>query len=123
MVFTNVKRREAADAAGVSFGKVRAIRRLARGPLSMSELAASLSIDPPNATVVVDDLEARGLVRRRAHDTDRRAKVVELTRKGRDAAARADRVLGTPPPALERLSAEELATLRRILGAVEDGGS
>jgi DNA-binding MarR family transcriptional regulator len=33
--------------------------------------------------VVIDDLESQGLVRRRAHLTDRRAKMVEVTRKGR----------------------------------------
>ena len=32
----------------------------------MGELAAALGIDPPNATVLVDDLEDQGLVRRQA---------------------------------------------------------
>jgi DNA-binding MarR family transcriptional regulator len=75
--------------------------------------------DPqPDATVVVDDLEARGLVRRRPHPTDRRAKLVEATRKGKDLARRADDILGTPPAALSALTPEDLETLRRILGTV-----
>ena len=63
----------------------RALRRLARQPMSMGELAAALGIDPPNATVLVADLEAQGLVRRAPHPTDGRAKLVEATRKGKAA--------------------------------------
>ena len=86
--------------------------------MSMGELAAALGIDPPNATVVVDDLEALGLVRRTPHPTDRRAKVVEATRKGKEMARRANAILSTPPPALSELSADDLETLRRILASV-----
>jgi DNA-binding MarR family transcriptional regulator len=115
LVFDNVRRREVSEALGMSFGRTRAIRRLARQPMSMGELAAALGIDPPNATVVVDDLEALGIVRRRPHPTDRRAKLVEATRKGKEMARRADEILGTPPLALSALSADDLEALRRIL--------
>ena len=115
LVFDNVRRREVSDAVGLSFGRDRAIRRLARQPLSMRELAAALDIDPPNATTTVDELESLGLVRRQPHPTDRRAKMVEATRKGMDMARRADAILSTPPPALSSLSADDLETLRRIL--------
>ena len=115
LVFDNVRRREVSDAVGLSFGRVRAIRRLARQPMSMRELAAALDIDPPNATTTVDELESLGLVRRQPHPTDRRAKIVEATRKGMDMARRADAILSTPPPALSSLSADDLETLRRIL--------
>ena len=84
----------------------------------MGELASALDIDPPNATAVVADLESLGLVRRRPHPTDGRAKLVEATRKGKETARRADAILATPPPGLRALSAEDLETLRRILGAV-----
>jgi DNA-binding MarR family transcriptional regulator len=83
--------------------------------LSMSELARVLDVDPPNATVVVDDLESLGLVRRGPHPTDRRAKLVEATHKGEQLARRADEILGTPPAALSALSAADLEALRRIL--------
>jgi DNA-binding MarR family transcriptional regulator len=118
LVLDNERRREVAEAVGISFGRARTVRRLARRPMSMSELAAALGIDPANATVVVNDLEALGLVRRRPHPTDRRAKVVEATRKGKDMARRADTILGTPPASLSALSAEDLEALRRILGSV-----
>jgi DNA-binding MarR family transcriptional regulator len=118
VVFANIRRREASEAVGLSFGRLRAIRRLARQPMSMSELAHSLTIDPPNATVVVDELETLGLVRRRAHPTDRRAKVVEATRKGKNLAERADEILSIPPPELDRLTDEDRQTVWRILAGV-----
>src|SRR5918911_3111422 len=100
LVLDNTRRREVSDALGLSFGRVRAIRQLARGPLSMRELADALGIDPPNATALVGDLEAQGLVRRRPHPTDGRAKVVEATRKGKALARRARAILPPPPPGL-----------------------
>jgi DNA-binding MarR family transcriptional regulator len=118
LVFDNERRREVSEALGISFGRSRALRRLARRPMTMGELAAALAIDPPNATVLVDELESLGLARRRAHPTDRRAKVAEATRKGKAMARRADAILGTPPPALEGLAADDLEELRRILETV-----
>jgi len=115
LVFDNDRRREVADAVGLSFGRTRALRRLVGGPLSMGELASALDIDAPNATTVVDDLERLGLVRRRPHPTDRRAKLVELTRKGKDVARQANAVLGRPPSALAALEPADLETLVRIL--------
>jgi DNA-binding MarR family transcriptional regulator len=115
LVLDNTRRREVSDALGMSFGRTRAIRRLARAPMSMRELAAALGIDPPNATVVVSELEAQGLAQRRPHPTDGRAKLVEATPKGKELARRADEILATPPPGLAELDSEELATLRRLL--------
>jgi len=121
LVLDHTRRREVSEALGMTFGRVRAIRTLAREPLSMGELAAALGIDRPNATVLVDDLEAQGLVRRRAHPTDRRAKLVEPTRRGKALARRADEILATPPAALGALDAAELGTLRGILERVRAG--
>jgi DNA-binding MarR family transcriptional regulator len=121
LVLHNVRRREVSDALGMSFGKVRAIRRLAVTPMAMSELAAALEVDAPYATVLVDDLESQGLVRRRPHPRDRRAKLVEATRKGKETARRAEAILGTPPPALDALSTKDLETLVKILHKVGSG--
>lgn len=118
LVLDHQRRREVADAAGMSFGRARALRRVARRPMSMGELAQALEIDRPNATVVVDNLEADGLVRRVPHPTDRRAKLVEATPKGQTLARRADEILASPPPALRDLGAEDLEVLRRILAQV-----
>ena len=115
LVLDHGRRRDVAGALGISFGRARALRRLARQPMSMGELAAVLGIDPPNATVLVTDLEAQGLVRRRPHPTDGRAKLVEVTRTGRALARRADAILATPPPGLSALGDDALETLRRII--------
>lgn len=115
MVLDHERRREAADALGMSFARVRAVRRIAQQPMSMREIAAVLDIDPANTTPVVDDLESLGLVRRRPHPTDRRAKLVEATPKGKQAARKADGILLTPPPGLAGLSPGELETLRQLL--------
>jgi DNA-binding MarR family transcriptional regulator len=121
LVLDNQRRREVSDALGMTFGRTRAIRRLARRPMSMGELAAALGIDPPNASVLVADLEAQGIVRRGPHPTDGRAKVVEATRKGKALAQRADAILATPPPALAALDPEDLDALRELLERVADG--
>jgi DNA-binding MarR family transcriptional regulator len=115
LVLDNERRRDVADAVGMTFGRARTIRRLARRAMSMSELAETLGIDRSNATVVVDDLEAQGFVRRRPHPTDRRAKLVEATAKGKRLARRAEAILATPPPAITALSAEDLQMLRALL--------
>ena len=115
LVLSHDRRREVSEAVGLSFSRTRAVRRLARRPMTMRELADALGIDPPNATTLVDELESLGLALRRPHPTDRRAKLVEATRKGKTLARRADAILATPPPGLSALSEADLAALRRIL--------
>jgi DNA-binding MarR family transcriptional regulator len=120
LVLDNERRRAVADALGISFGRARTVRRLARRPMSMREFADAVGIDPPNATRVIEDLEKMGLVQRRPHPTDGRAKVVEATRKGKQLARRAEALLATPPPAFDDLSDDDLDRLRRILEGVRD---
>jgi DNA-binding MarR family transcriptional regulator len=115
LVLAHERRRAVVEALGMSFGRARAVRRVARRSMSMGELAESLGIDRPNATTLVDGLEAQGLVRRRPHPTDRRARLVEATRKGKALARRADEILGTPPAALSALDADDLEALNDIL--------
>src|SRR3954447_1351195 len=115
LVLENTRRREVSEALGMSFGRTRAIRRLARAPMSMRELATAPGIDPPNATVVVSELEAAGLGRPRPPPAAGRAKLVEATRKGKGLARRADEILATPPPGLAALGEDDLDTLRRLL--------
>ena len=109
------RKRAVAEALDLSFARVRALRRLAVEPRTGRELAADLITDPPFVSVIVDDLEARGLVKREPHPTDRRAKLIKLTAAGRRAADKADALLGEPPEALRALPPEDLAALDRIL--------
>jgi DNA-binding MarR family transcriptional regulator len=105
---------------GLSFARVRALRRLLDAPCTLRELAARLNADPPYVTLIVDDLESRALVARAPHPTDRRAKLVSLTADGRAAATRADELLASPPEALLALPPNDLAALRRILDGLGD---
>jgi DNA-binding MarR family transcriptional regulator len=104
-----------ADALGLSWTRVLAVRRLAVEPQTQRELAERLSADPPYVTLMVDDLEKRGLVRRMPHPTDRRAKLVELTDTGRAAAARADAILDEPPAELHGVPDADLEAVLRVL--------
>src|SRR6204780_4290791 len=115
LVLNNERRREVSEEVGLSFGKIRALRRIARRPMSMSELASMLSVDPPNMTAVVDDLERAGLVERQAHLTDRRVKLVVASPEGAALAHKADEILARPPASLCALPAEDLESLVRIL--------
>lgn len=114
------RRREVADATGLSFSRSRALRRLARKPMRMTELAAEMATDKPYTTLIVDDLERRGLVVRTISPQDRRAKVVSVTDSGREMADLATHILSRPPAALrEALSVEELAVLEELLSKIE----
>jgi len=52
------------------------------GTMTMSELAQRLGCDASNVTSLVDKLETRGLVERRASEHDRRVKSLVMTRPG-----------------------------------------
>ena len=60
------------------------------GPMVQRQLGDSLRCTPRYVTTLVDALEAEGLVRRRAHPTDRRATLVSLTARGTAAANKMD---------------------------------
>src|SRR4249920_2053707 len=76
-------------------------------PIPMGQLAETLACDASNVTGLVDRLESRGLVRRRASEGDRRVKVLELTATGvRLRTLLLDRMTA-PPATLRRLSVAE----------------
>jgi DNA-binding MarR family transcriptional regulator len=116
-------RREVADALGMSFIRAKALRHIAAQPVTMRELTGILSTDASYTTIVVDDLEARGLVVRTPHREDRRAKVVTATGAGRKAARRAESILSRPPHPMTTLTEEELAALERIAAVLNDPAS
>ncbi|MBO2462378.1 MarR family winged helix-turn-helix transcriptional regulator [Actinomadura violacea] len=89
--------------------------KLTEGPLTLREIAETADVDPPAATIAVNQFQRRGLVRRDPHPDDNRRKLVHLTDAGLQAAETARRILTAPPPALAVLDADDLATLTRIL--------
>ena len=69
--------------SGISFPRLRLLHALhTEGPQIMSSLGDRLGVTARNVTALVDGLEDEGLARRRAHPSDRRATVVELTAQG-----------------------------------------
>jgi DNA-binding MarR family transcriptional regulator len=81
----------------------------------MHEIAAHLACDSSNVTGIVDRLEARGLVRRRAGERDRRVKYIVPTPLGLEVRDAMRERMARPSAAIERLSAEEQRLLRDLL--------
>lgn len=115
LVLAEDRRTAVADAIGMSFARTRALRRLVDGPYTLRELAALLGADPPYVTLIVDDLEHRGLAERTVHPDDRRARLVRLTDAGEAAAALANEILDRPPPGLSALPEADAAALVALL--------
>ena len=55
----------------------------ARRGATQRELGSAMGIDPSTMVSLLDELEAAGLAKRRPHPTDRRARQVVITSKGR----------------------------------------
>ena len=121
LVLERDRRRGVAEALGMSFQRVKALRLLAGRELAHHELAAELAIDKPYATVIIRDLIGRGLVESRPHPQDGRSKIVSITRAGQAVAQRAERMLTEPPAELVALGEADLADLNRILGLLGAG--
>lgn len=63
------------------FGILEAL--LHKGPLPVNDLGRLVSLTSGSITTAVDRLQTRGVVERRSHAADARARVVHLTRSGR----------------------------------------
>ena len=74
---------DASDCERMSYPRLRLLEQLhCVGPDRMGALGDELGLTPRNMTALVDAMEQEGLVARRAHPTDRRAVLVELTPTG-----------------------------------------
>jgi DNA-binding MarR family transcriptional regulator len=74
---------------GLTRARAEVLWNLLRQPgATQRELSQALRCTPRNVTDLVDALEARGLVARGPHPTDRRATLVRLTRRGQVEVAR-----------------------------------
>jgi len=104
------------------FGVMEALYHL--GPLSQGELAKKILRSSGNITMVIDNLEDRGLVKRERNQKDRRFYAVRLTVEGR-------RLIGSVFPrhaakiveemkSLTRTEQEELSRLCRKVGLRDD---
>ncbi|WP_051341723.1 MarR family transcriptional regulator [Pseudonocardia spinosispora] len=111
-------RRMAVAVTGLPFSRLRALRRLAAGPLTHAQLAEAMVVDRPAATLAVDDLCAKGLAVREVHPTDRRCKLVSLTAEGHRMIELADSAVPPPPEGWPDLPREDLAAIARVSATV-----
>lgn len=87
-----------------------------RPSASMKDLADHLHVARPSATLLIDHLAAKGLVRRNADRRDRRGVILALTPAGRRTLSSGARALRAGIRALLKpLSASERRGLARIL--------
>jgi DNA-binding MarR family transcriptional regulator len=105
--------RRVADELSLTASQVIALRELSE-PVTARELATRMGCEPPNATFVLDRLEQQGLIQRRPHPADRRAKQILLTPEGKHRRATVLEHLSTQPP-LAPLTATQQETLRDLL--------
>ena len=103
------------EMCGSDFAVLEAL--LHKGPLPVNEIGKKVLLTSGSITVAVDRLETKGLVERRAHRTDRRAKIVHLTKEGRKVIARvySDHAADMERLASTSLTRPERETLIRLL--------
>ncbi len=101
----------------LSLSQGKLIRELAK-PQSQRELARRLHYDPSNITALADSLESRGLLERRTEASDRRFRLLALTREGERLRESLEQLLAQPPHFLDRLTLSEQKQLLQLLAKV-----
>src|SRR2546421_2606569 len=109
---------ESIDLTPALFGLLNALG--ARDGAIQQELGSAMGVDPSTMVSLIDELESAGLAKRRPHPTDRRARAVALTPKGRRVLEKGRQLaLQVEDEVLQGLSAPErqelLTLLRRAL--------
>ena len=96
------------EMCGSDFAVLEAL--LHKGPLPVNEIGKKVLLTSGSITTAVDRLEDKKLVERRAHGTDRRAKIVHLTREGKKLITR---VYADHAADMERLASASLTRRER----------
>ncbi len=114
------------EMCGSDFAVLEAL--LHKGPLPVNEIGKKVLLTSGSITVAVDRLETKGLVERRAHGSDRRARMVHLTREGRKliTGAYADHAAdmeGLASGSLTRAERKTLISLLKKIGYEAAGAS
>jgi DNA-binding MarR family transcriptional regulator len=103
---------------GLTPGHMKALLAMqADEPRSMGSLAETLGCDASMATWLVDRLEERGMVERRAVATDRRVRAIVVTERGLAAREAFLNRLYEPP---EELLAADVSTLEALRDALAE---
>jgi DNA-binding MarR family transcriptional regulator len=96
------------------FGVLNVLR--ARKGAIQQEIGAAMGIDPSTMVSLIDKLEKEGLAKRRPHPSDRRAREVSITPKGRRLLERCRKIaLESEDDVLRGLSSAERRQLLKLL--------
>jgi MarR family transcriptional regulator, lower aerobic nicotinate degradation pathway regulator len=103
----------------------RVLSWLSMGSSAAAVLAEKLAVSRPTVTLVVDGLQARGLVERTADDNDRRRVTISMTPAGEAALATADAMVASRleeilGPLGPDTAAGIVTALERLQGALRD---
>ena len=103
------------EMCGSDFAVLEAL--LHKGPLPINEIGKKVLLTSGSITTAVDRLADKGFVERRAHGTDRRAKIVHLTKEGKKLITRvyADHAADMERLASASLTKKERETLIQLL--------
>ena len=90
---------------GLSMRAVHVLAAATEGEFTQKQLADTVGLDKTTMVATIDELEQAGLAQRRPSESDRRARVIEVTTAGHDVVARGtkiaaelqDQVLATLP--------------------------
>jgi DNA-binding MarR family transcriptional regulator len=111
---------------GLTFARYEALVLLhfsRRGSLPLGKIGERLQVHRTSVTNLVDGLEKAELVRRRPHDTDRRATLAEITDRGREVAVAATEELNAAGFCLDALPRDDLEAVTRVLAKLrKDAG-
>jgi DNA-binding MarR family transcriptional regulator len=106
---------------GLTGGEIKALLKMKPGDGSaMRALAAAWNSDASTATWLVDRLERKGLVERRAKPGDRRVRVAALTLRGEQELAAIHAQFNRPPVWWSELNGLELGSLATLSRKLRD---
>jgi MarR family transcriptional regulator, transcriptional regulator for hemolysin len=92
------------------------------GEFTQIELAKAVGLDKTTMVITVDELEAAGLAKRVPSKSDRRARVIEVTRAGERKVVRAEQIVEqTQAEVLDELSERERKAFISALGRLVSG--
>lgn len=112
-------RRAVVERTGLPFSRIRVLKRLEPGPISLTNLAHAAAIDRPAATVAVNELEQLNLAAREVDPHNRRCKLVSITAAGRGVLELVRATSDPAPAALLEFTADELTILARMLARLD----
>lgn len=107
---------------GITAGEARTLlHAAAEGGVRQSVLAERMHVEPMTLSAYLDRLEAAGLVRRLSDPSDRRAKLVAVTKAGAPLAARLQAIAGNVRElATHGLSPAAVEEMRRTLNVMRE---